>query len=231
MASDYSGVDNLDIMETAKNYNSSIVTLIEKYLFTEGREAKVLDFGAGSGLFAKLLTDHNTKVVAVEQDSYLLDVLKLKSIAAYKSIDDVPAEGFEYAYSLNVLEHIKDDQKAIDQIYYRLNKGGKIFVYVPAFMLLYSTMDEKVGHYRRYTKQSLQDLFPNDKWKIHKSGYCDVLGFLVSLVYRFIGNKSGNIDKKSLFIFDRFIFPINKLLDPFFSGLLGKNVYLVASKL
>lgn len=61
-------------------------------------------------------------------------------------------------YSYNVLEHIKDDVLILKILKEKLNPGGVLLLYLPAFQCLYSSMDKKVGHYRRYTRPRLMSL-------------------------------------------------------------------------
>ena len=53
------------------------------------------------------------------------------------------------------MEHIKNDQEVITNLYDNLRKDGLLFLYVPAFQFLYSDMDKSVGHVRRYEKKEL----------------------------------------------------------------------------
>ena len=56
---------------------------------------------------------------------------------------------------MNVLEHIEDDAAAVAALREGLKSGGRLVVYVPAFMLLYSKFDREIGHYRRYKREPL----------------------------------------------------------------------------
>jgi predicted SAM-dependent methyltransferase len=56
-------------------------------------------------------------------------------------------------YSSNVLEHIEDDSRALNEMFAKLQINGKLAIYVPAFMFLFSDLDIKAGHFRRYSKK------------------------------------------------------------------------------
>ena len=64
---------------------------------------------------------------------------------------------------------------------------------------------------------------------IHSS-YVDSLGFLAALFYRFLGNQSGKISPDQVRNYDRFVFPVSRLLDHALGKVIGKNVFLVADK-
>ena len=56
---------------------------------------------------------------------------------------------------LNVLEHIPDEAAALANIRSALEPGGRAIVLVPQDPRLYGSLDEVLGHVRRYTRASL----------------------------------------------------------------------------
>jgi hypothetical protein len=111
----------------------------------------------------------------------------------------------------------------------KLKTGGKILIYVPAFNVLYSSMDKYVGHYRRYRKRTLVNCFVNAGLQIEKVKYVDSIGFFAALLYKWI-NSDGKLNNRSVVFFDRFLFPLSRLCDFFCSCFFGKNVYVVGIK-
>ena len=102
-----------------------------------------------------------------------------------------------------------------------------MYLYLPAFPCLYSSLDKLVGHYRRYTKKSLVQLFNSNVWEIKEVKYADFLGFFVTLLFKLIGNKKGTISPLALKIFDKYIFPISCLFDKITRGkICGKNIMI-----
>jgi 2-polyprenyl-3-methyl-5-hydroxy-6-metoxy-1,4-benzoquinol methylase len=63
---DYTGIDILEALQAAKNYNSYLTGLIRRW--SESRE--VVDFGAGMGTFAKLLRQRGFSVLCIEPDRW-----------------------------------------------------------------------------------------------------------------------------------------------------------------
>ncbi len=59
----------------------------------------------------------------------------------------------------DVLEHIEDDRKFMEDIIYNLNRSGIILLTVPAHQFLWSNHDAALGHRRRYSAKSLHDLW------------------------------------------------------------------------
>jgi len=56
------------------------------------------------------------------------------------------------------IEHFADDRGPLKAAYNLLSPGGRLFISVPAHQSLYSNSDRMMGHYRRYSKQSLTEL-------------------------------------------------------------------------
>src|SRR5689334_21663708 len=98
----------------------------------------------------------------------------------------------------------------------KLKKGGRLLVYVPAFQILFSSMDRKVGHVRRYTRQDLAEKVTAAGFRVVDNSYVDSIGFFVTLLYKLIGSDSGDINRKALIIYDRVLFPLSRLLDRVF---------------
>jgi len=59
---------------------------------------------------------------------------------------------------LNVIEHVPDDVGALRNIRDSLTDGGTAIVLVPFGPQLYGSLDEVLGHCRRYTEEQLVEL-------------------------------------------------------------------------
>lgn len=223
----YSGIDNLEIMRDARNYNAFLISQVS-HASRGARSA--LDFGAGLGAFALPLRASGQAVDTVETDPDLKSELRGHGFTVFSNTKDLPNDKYDFIYSLNVLEHIEDDRAVIDEFYRLLAPGGCIYIYLPAFNMLWSSMDEKVGHFRRYGRRDLEEKIKSSGFKIEKCIYADFMGFLATIAFKVIGNKRGDLNRKSIRIFDRFIFPFNMILDPIFGRVMGKNIHVVARK-
>lgn len=223
----YSGADNLEVMEQAVNYNAFLISMIRDTCVPAG--SNWLDFGAGTGYFASHV-QVMASVLCVEPDSDLRDRLTRQGLQTCADIRQLPDGGLDAAYSLNVLEHIADDAAAARELYRVLRPGGRLLIYVPAFELLYSAMDRKVGHLRRYRRRQLADLLMQAGFRLEQVAYADSLGFLAALAYRWMSDNDGTIDMCALTLYDRAVFPLSRLLDRLFRRFFGKNLFAVASK-
>jgi SAM-dependent methyltransferase len=68
-------------------------------------------------------------------------------------------EKFDAIICLDVLEHLKNDSIIKKFISENLNKNGIVIITVPAHKHLFNNHDIVNGHYRRYDKQDLINLF------------------------------------------------------------------------
>jgi SAM-dependent methyltransferase len=223
---DYTGTENLEAMAEAVNYNRFLLELVFKHA---SRDALMLDFGAGVGTFAEPLNREGFRVACVEPDRLQAERLVRKGLTTYRSIDDVPDRSVDVIYTLNVLEHIDDDRMALQALRRSIRKGGRLLVYVPAFEVLFTDMDRRVGHVRRYTKRELRDKVAAAGFDVVSVGYVDCIGFLATLYYKAFDRSRGQINRRALHIYDRFVFPVSRIFDTVGLGhFVGKNVLLVA---
>ena len=223
----YTGADVLETLERATNYNSLLLDLI---LESSGHCSRILDFGAGIGTFAKLLRNRGVEVVCVEPDAFLADRLVQNGFPTFNDLDEVPDGSFDFAFTLNVLEHIKDDEATFCRLTTKLAKGGRLLTYVPAFQCLWTSLDERLKHCRRYRRWQLQRLARCAGLTVLKTRYADILGFFATLGFCLFGNRHGHLSAKAVTFYDRYIMPLSRSLDILFGRFLGKNVYLIASK-
>jgi SAM-dependent methyltransferase len=224
----YTGRENLEAMTEAVNYNKFLIGLV---LAQTGRykKPKVLDFGAGSGTYAKMLAKYGVVPDCLEPDKLLQGELKKAKFKVFSEIGDVPANTYDVIYALNVFEHIEDDFQEAEKLRKVLKKGGRLVVYVPAFQSLFSAMDKQVGHHRRYRTKRLRRMSEIAKLKVVELLYYDPIGFWASLVYK-VGGGNGVVSPKSVCVYDKYAFPVSKLLHTVSKKVLGKNVFLVAEK-
>ncbi|HEX3865608.1 MAG TPA: methyltransferase domain-containing protein [Gemmatimonadaceae bacterium] len=71
----------------------------------------------------------------------------------------------------DVLEHIQDDIGMLKQLKRILQIGGRVYIAVPTFDMLWSKEDVFGGHYRRYTIASLERVLVAAGFAIEASTY------------------------------------------------------------
>ena len=221
----YTGTDNLEAMQSARRYNAFLTDLALRSLPADGR---YLDFGAGIGTFARAVARTGRDVTALDTEPDHVAVMRAEGLHAISSLDGVPDHAFDGAWSFNVLEHIGDDIGALRTVRRVIRPGGILVAYLPALPLLWTSMDDKVRHHRRYTRASLSATLAAAGFATQTCRYADSLGALVTLVYKAIGSREGDITPRSVALYDRFVFPMSHRLDALTHRLGGKNVFAIA---
>jgi SAM-dependent methyltransferase len=227
MEGQYSGVDVLEALENANNYNDYLTHLIRES--TESND--LTDFGAGIGTFSKRLRTAGYHVKCIEPDPVQRERLEEQGFDTFANITSVPDDSLSFIFSLNVFEHIEHDKIAIREVRQKLKPGGALLIYVPAFQSLWTSLDEKLCHYRRYTKTTLRRLVEQEGFAIKHVRYADCLGFLATLVFRLLNRSASAVSATAISYYDRWLFPPSRVLDKLFGRWFGKNVYVVCKRL
>jgi SAM-dependent methyltransferase len=226
----YSGLEELLNTEVMANYNLFIVNLAMK---NADQAKQVVDFGAGIGTLSLIFREYfSIEPLCVESDKKNKDYLLQREFKYFDSLQTISGS-VDLIFSSNVLEHIEDDISVLKEMSNKLSINGKIYLYLPAKMILWTSLDEEVGHYRRYEINELKSKCQKVGLKIEKLHYADSLGFFASLAMKIFGyNKDGGIGSiSSLKFYDKWLFPISKFLDTIgLKYLFGKNVILIATR-
>jgi ubiquinone/menaquinone biosynthesis C-methylase UbiE len=157
---------------------------------------KILNVGAATGATSEMLSKYG-KVTSLEYDEFCCKFLKEKTgiEAINASLTELPFENNSYDMicAFDVIEHIENDNKAVEEIYRVLKPKGKYFITVPAFQSLWSNHDVVNHHFRRYKKKQLNKLIESTNLKIDHSTYFNFWLFIPISITRFILN---NIPRK-----------------------------------
>jgi SAM-dependent methyltransferase len=229
----YSGVQELkNIEQGLQFYSKDLVKKMKKGLEIE-KNNRVLDFGAGTGQLAEIWRDkYKINPICLEIDPSLVEILMVKKFKVFQKLDQIQ-DMFEFVYTSNVLEHIDDDVSTLIDIKNMMLVGGRLVIYVPALPFLFSDLDVSVGHYRRYSKKGLIKNVTEAGFEVEDCYWNDSLGILATLIVKLLGYKGklnlGGV--KSMYIYDRIVYPISKIFDLIlFKYLIGKNLFLIAKK-
>jgi len=215
----------LESIDKLQFYNSYV---FEKIL-SKTTLNNVLDFGCGYGtLISYVKKKYNKEILGYDINENARAVLKEKNIKCINSLNEIN-EGFDTIISSNVLEHLENDQKTLDQLNSLLKNEGLLVLYLPCSMKIWSNLDSLVGHYRRYTKKELNKKLVNSNFQILSTEYVDSIGWVILFLSKIFGI-SLKYDTKKLIFYDRYVFRFFKLLDIFFKNFFGKNILVLAKK-
>jgi glycosyltransferase involved in cell wall biosynthesis len=125
---------------------------------------RVLEIGAGIGNMTLHLVPRSVYWATDINPSYLDSLERLKINRPYLRVAGLDAtdaasfpsgESFDTVICLNVVEHLADDHQALRNVWNALEEGGRAIVLVPNGPKLFGTLDEVLGHCRRYTADQL----------------------------------------------------------------------------
>ena len=155
--------------------------------FRDRVRGTVLEIGSGIGNLSGLLRERADELVVTDVEDHYVEALSQRfagdprvSAALYNLDEEPPAEVSRLRYdaivAVNVLEHVADDVRAVRRLVELLKPGGHLLIYVPAMPFLFGSLDEALGHYRRYTRASLRRLLTSAGLEVPEPRYMNVLG-------------------------------------------------------
>jgi len=160
---------------------------------------KILDIGVGNALLIKYFNNQGYKTSGIELSQRLInDYKKQKALRGinFKKGDITKLQGdaeYDYVLCCDVLEHIKDDKKAIKNLWSFVKIGGVLIISVPAHPHLFGERDKMLGHHRRYNKQQLINLTSNlNSYKISMLTYWNIFGYFPYYFFEKILHKKIN---------------------------------------
>ncbi|MFZ5616804.1 MAG: class I SAM-dependent methyltransferase [Pseudomonadota bacterium] len=126
-------------------------------LIGEGSFASLLDVGAGSGVFSRMLTRDGVADEAVCVDpNYTDEWLAEHREGAVRYVRSVAECVAPLVLMIDVIEHVDDDVALISGYAQIAKPGTKFLISVPAFNFLWSSHDDFLEHRRRYTLETLE---------------------------------------------------------------------------
>lgn len=232
------GKNTLDVIGEAHQFNKWMFETILP--FSKGR---ILEIGSGLGNISTyfleneneiLLTDLRTEYCTLLQDKFsskpnLLGVDQLNLI--HPDFDKVykdHLENYDTVFALNVIEHIEDDNLAITNCKKLLRANGHLIILVPSYQKLYNRFDEELGHFRRYTQKSLNELFLKNHLSVVHKQYFNLIGIVGWYI-------SGNLMKKEsipsnqMKVYDKLV-PVWQVLDKLVQNKFGLSTIIIGRK-
>jgi mannose-1-phosphate guanylyltransferase/glycosyltransferase involved in cell wall biosynthesis len=142
---------------------------------------RVLEVGAGSGSMTRFLYGREL-IVATDKETPYIDRLKNAFrrrpgiIVEHCDLDsdqslDLSRYSFDTVTAINVLEHAADDEAALRRAHDLLVPGGRIIIYVPADKALYGSLDQGIGHLRRYDRNEIADKLQRAGFEVEHVSY------------------------------------------------------------
>jgi len=129
---------------------------------------------------------------------------------------------------IDVLEHIEDDAAEVAIAARRLEPGGHLVALSPAHQWLFSPFDAAIGHHRRYTAASCRNLTVPGL-RLVTLRYLDSVGMLASAANKLL-LRTSTPTKEQILLWDQFMVPMSRWLDPVIRHRLGKSILAIWQK-
>ena len=220
----------LEFFDISDNYRSYQIELFGNYV---GKE--ILEVGAGRGKIIEILAQNSEKqFTLLELDKNFFDILNKKfNSKSIKVLEErtqnIKENKFDTIFYLDVIEHIEDDRFELDTAYNLLKKNGHLIIIVPAFQILFSKFDQKVGHFRRYRKEFFKRYSDEKNLKIKKLVYFDFLGFFIILFSKLLNLTNSKKTTLGIKIWN-FLIPLSRLIDKITFHSIGKSIVCIYEK-
>ncbi len=219
----------------ARSYISWVVDQFRAYL-----RGRILEVGIGHGSYCEVLAHHGDYVGIDIDEAEVRSSRALFPDRSFETCDitdrdqiaSVIPDGADSILCLNVIEHIEDDGKAVANLVSTLRPGGHLLLGVPAHMALFNDMDRLAGHLRRYDTGTVRRLMSNQPVDILELRYFNPVGGLGWWANRFKRHQALESEaiKRQIRIFDTYLLPISRVLDPVFRSVFGQSVVCVARR-
>jgi 2-polyprenyl-3-methyl-5-hydroxy-6-metoxy-1,4-benzoquinol methylase len=168
------GPEILEAFTNAPRFNRWMADTIRPFL-----GERVLEIGAGIGNLSRHLAPRRKLYVAsdidVEHLARMRTRLQHRPNLEIRLCNLAKAEDFESlagkldtVVCLNVVEHVEDDLAALENLHTALRDRGRAIVLVPHGQGIYGTLDEALGHYRRYSHEELQQKMERAGFRVER---------------------------------------------------------------
>lgn len=226
-------IEDQERMTRAKNYFAWQARLILPEI-----GHRVIELGCGLGNFTSQLLEREL-VLALDTD--LECVAKLEQrypghsnlhlyVGDLQRLEDELARFRpDSCVCLNVLEHIENDRGTLKSIHDTLVPGGVLALIVPAFPKLHGPIDDRLGHLRRYTKESLTALAGDTRFEVSKMRYMNLVGFFGWWWNNRVTKREAQ-SAAQIALFDSIVAPVMSRLEAIIPPPFGQSIFAVLQK-
>jgi 2-polyprenyl-3-methyl-5-hydroxy-6-metoxy-1,4-benzoquinol methylase len=167
-------------------YNPQAVNTEAEGFWAEARAEKIIgimresgtkviwEVGAGNGNVAIPLRKAGIAVIGIEPLRNGAESMANHGVTAYwGTLEDLafPDESIEVIGIFDVLEHLERPELVLSEIHRVLKPGGLLVTTVPANQWLFSDFDISIGHFRRYSRKTLETLLIENGFTSNKIQY------------------------------------------------------------
>lgn len=220
-------IEDLRLGARLKRFNDYVTLLLSADL---DAPRHVVDWGAGIGTISEQLRKRlQCEFSCVEIEEEPKAVLTGMGFPVYDDVASIDGP-VDVIVSSHALEHVSNDVEMLERFYDRLEQGGRLKLVLPASMKLWSEFDERIGHYRRYSRRDICEKCVSAGFQVERVHYFDFVGFCLGLVaVRVRHDPSTLASVQSLDFFDRLV-PFTRIADRVTGRWFGRNIYVSCVK-
>src|SRR5260370_6683818 len=153
----------------------------------EKQPPHILDVGCGTGANLELLARYgNAEGVDVSPDALAFCRERGLQKVRQGEAEHLPYAdaSFDLVTGLDVVEHLDDDVAGLREMRRVLRPGGRVLLFVPAFMFLWGVQDDISHHRRRYTLKELTETVSAAGLRVERATYANITFFFPVLLCR-----------------------------------------------
>lgn len=155
---------------------------------------RILDLGCGPGMYFERIVQYRPDFYrGVDANTDYIQSLRITLANSETAADALVANlydpevvirvadrKFDYVLCFDVLEHLRNDTAALENIRRIALKAEAefIFIRVPALQKIYGANDRAIGHFRRYHRESLRSLMVRCSLEVQAIRYQNFFGVL-----------------------------------------------------
>ncbi len=155
---------------------------------------QILDIGCGTGATMGFLERYG-QVTGIDVSAKAIRYCQAQDRSRLCLADGASLpfadRSFDLVTALDLLEHLPQEARGLQDMWRVLKTGGRMILFVPAFMFLWSDFDRFSGHHRRYTRRELRRRVEEAGFDVVKISYFNTLLFPVIWAVRAAENMVG----------------------------------------
>ena len=203
-------------MRDAKNYAQWTFQQFKPYI-----KGRCLEVGCGVGTFTVIIakSENCETLYAIDISKDSINYINNKSLSLKiktECIDLIDMQGnYDFIVCMNVMEHVENDIVFLNKLFSLLSDKGVLFLLVPAHQKLFCNFDISGGHFRRYSKKSLNAFVLPTNIRLLSQYYFNIFGAIgYWLVYKIMKKEPLINPKGELSFFDKLVVPISRFFLP-----------------
>ena len=126
---------------------------------------QMVEVGAGGGAVCIALAEENFSIFAIEPHltgAFAIAKCGVPVLAGFLHDAEFPDKSIPNYGAFDVLEHLLQPDEMLEEICRTLGDDGRLYLTVPVGQWLWGSLDETLGHQKRFSKTSMRKLLENN---------------------------------------------------------------------